>query len=105
ALPIWSRLFICESDSADALANWALNWNSLLDVDIAPVLDDEETRALGKSRGPASWTPREGGWQALRMAVFSLGAGVACLNSNTLRDYHVSSMKADGVRRAQGGGK
>jgi Protein of unknown function (DUF3303) len=59
---IWHAVavIICESDSADALANWALNWNSLLDVDIAPVLDDEETRALGKSRGPGSWTPREG---------------------------------------------
>ncbi len=37
---------ICESDSAEALANW----NSLLDVEIVPVLDDKETRALGKAR-------------------------------------------------------
>jgi hypothetical protein len=41
---------ICESDSAEAISNWALNWNSLLDADIAVVLDDEETRALGKKR-------------------------------------------------------
>ncbi len=41
---------ICESDSAEALANWALNWNSLLDIEIVPVLDDKETRALGKGR-------------------------------------------------------
>jgi hypothetical protein len=41
---------ICESDSAEAVSNWALNWNSVLDVDIAAVLDDEETQALGKSR-------------------------------------------------------
>ena len=45
---------ICESDSAEAVANWALNWNSLLDVDVVPVLDDNETRALGKSRETSS---------------------------------------------------
>src|SRR5215210_5949162 len=41
---------ICEADSAEAMANFALNWNGLLDVDIVPVLDDNETRALGKIR-------------------------------------------------------
>lgn len=41
---------ICESDSAEAVANWCLNWNSLLDVEVTPVLDDNETRALGKAR-------------------------------------------------------
>ncbi len=45
---------ICESDSAEAVANWALNWNSVLDLDIAPVLDDDETRALGKTREKGS---------------------------------------------------
>jgi hypothetical protein len=45
---------ICESDSAEAVANWALNWNSILDVDVASVLDDDETRALGKSREKGS---------------------------------------------------
>ena len=45
---------ICESDSAEAIANWALNWNSVLDVDVASVLDDDETRALGKSREKGS---------------------------------------------------
>ena len=45
---------ICESDSTEAVANWALNWNSLLDVDIVPVLDDDETRTLGKSREASS---------------------------------------------------
>jgi len=41
---------ICESYSAEAVASWALNWNSLLDADVVPVLDDNETRALGKKR-------------------------------------------------------
>jgi hypothetical protein len=45
---------ICESDSAEAVANWALNWNSLLDADVVPVLDDDETRALGKTREKGS---------------------------------------------------
>jgi len=47
-------VLICESDSADAVANWCLNWNSILDVDLAPVLDDNETRALGKARPKSS---------------------------------------------------
>ncbi|RYY22214.1 MAG: DUF3303 domain-containing protein [Chitinophagaceae bacterium] len=42
---------VIESDDAVAISNWALNWNPLLDITIAPVLDDEETRALGKTRG------------------------------------------------------
>ncbi|TKS59399.1 MAG: hypothetical protein EWM72_02207 [Nitrospira sp.] len=45
---------ICESDSAEAISNWALKWNSLLDVDVAVVLDDNEARALGKNRAKQS---------------------------------------------------
>jgi len=41
---------IFESNDAVAMANWALNWNPMLDVTVVPVLDDEETRALGKTR-------------------------------------------------------
>ena len=41
---------IFECDTAEALSNWALNWNQVLDLEIAPVLDDSETRALGKQR-------------------------------------------------------
>lgn len=41
---------ICESDSAEAISAWALNWNGIMDCDIAIVLDDAETRALGKKR-------------------------------------------------------
>ncbi len=41
---------IYESDDAVAMANWALNWNPILDATVTPVLDDEETRALGKTR-------------------------------------------------------
>ena len=42
---------IFESDNAVSMANWSLNWNSVLDItDITPVLDDEEARALGRKR-------------------------------------------------------
>ena len=41
---------IFESDDPVAISNWALNWNTVLDAVITPVLDDEETRALGKTR-------------------------------------------------------
>lgn len=41
---------IYESDDALAMANWALNWNPILDIVVTPVLDDEETRKVGKSR-------------------------------------------------------
>jgi hypothetical protein len=40
---------ICETDSAGAMAAWALNWNNVLDLDIAVVLDDKEARELCKS--------------------------------------------------------
>ena len=49
-LPRGRGVAICESDSAEAVSNWALNWNSILDVDVAVVLEDAETRALGKKR-------------------------------------------------------
>ena len=45
---------ICESDSAEAVASWALNWNSLLNAEVVPVLDDDEARTLGKSRAKTS---------------------------------------------------
>ena len=41
---------IFESDDTEAISNWALNWNSVLDLELTPVLDDAETRAFGKKR-------------------------------------------------------
>lgn len=41
---------ICESDDAQAVAAWMLNWNGALDIDTVPVLDDEEARAVGKQK-------------------------------------------------------
>jgi uncharacterized protein YceK len=48
---VWGRgVAIYETDSAEAISNWALNWNTILDLEFSPVLDDEETRELGKKR-------------------------------------------------------
>lgn len=41
---------ICESDDAQAVASWALNWNSVLDIQTVMVLNDEEARAVGRSK-------------------------------------------------------
>jgi hypothetical protein len=41
---------IAESNDAAAIHGWLLNWNSILDAEVTPVLDDEETRALGKQK-------------------------------------------------------
>lgn len=41
---------IYESDDAMAVANWALNWNNVLDAEVSVVLDDDEVRELGKKR-------------------------------------------------------
>lgn len=46
----FSGVAICESDDPMALAGWALNWNSVLDVETVMVLDDEEARAVGRKK-------------------------------------------------------
>ena len=40
---------ICETDDASALANWAIDWNGLIDVKITPIMDDE---TIGGVLGP-----------------------------------------------------
>jgi len=39
---------ICETNSAAALSLYLLQWNGVMDMDIAPVLDDDESAAVGK---------------------------------------------------------
>jgi hypothetical protein len=41
---------IFETDDPEAIPAWLLNWNHSIDIEVTPVLDDEETRAVGKSR-------------------------------------------------------
>jgi len=45
----FSGVAVCEADSTAAVAAWLLNWNEVLDAEITPVLDDEETRVLGRT--------------------------------------------------------
>ena len=40
---------IVESHNPEAVSSYCLNWNSAMDLNTAIVLDDAETRALGKS--------------------------------------------------------
>ena len=40
---------IVESNNPEAVSRYALNWNAAMDLHTAIVLDDAETRALGKS--------------------------------------------------------
>ena len=37
-----------ETDDPKALGRWLLNWNSIIDIDATPVLDDQETKELGR---------------------------------------------------------
>lgn len=41
---------ICETEDPMALASWALNWNSILDVQTTPVLDDKDAREVGRKK-------------------------------------------------------
>ena len=40
---------VYEASDAAALARYSLAWNKYMDLEISPVLDDEETRAIGKA--------------------------------------------------------
>ena len=42
-----SGLAIVETSDAQALARWALNWNHIMDLEMKPVIDDQEARAIG----------------------------------------------------------
>ena len=37
---------IAETDDPQALASWALNWNSAIDLEVSPVLDDDEATGV-----------------------------------------------------------
>ena len=42
---------IYECETVEAIAAYSLGWNSDMDLDIAAVTDDEETRAIAKQVG------------------------------------------------------
>ena len=39
---------VYETDSVEAISAYSLKWSEHMDLDISLVLDDEETKALGK---------------------------------------------------------
>lgn len=41
---------VCETDDPAAVHKWILNWNEVIDCEATPVLDDEESRAVGRER-------------------------------------------------------
>ena len=45
-----SGVAIYETDSPEALSKYALGWNEHMDLESSIVLDDDETRAIGKSQ-------------------------------------------------------
>ena len=47
-------VLICESDSLSDVQAWALNWNGILDLDITPVVDDDECKAMLKKKWGSS---------------------------------------------------
>ena len=51
----FSGLAICETDDPAAVHTWLLNWNHAIDAEVTPVLDDEETRAIGKKNDEFIW--------------------------------------------------
>jgi len=44
----FSGVGILETDDTSALFAYLMQWNQLMDMDVAPVLDDEESAAAGK---------------------------------------------------------
>ena len=39
---------IVETNDPEALSAWLLKWNDMVDIETTPVLDDKETRDLGR---------------------------------------------------------
>ncbi len=49
-LVTFTGLAICETDDPAAVHKWILNWNSIIDCEATPVLDDDECRAIGREK-------------------------------------------------------
>ena len=43
---------ICETDDDKALASWMQNWQGMCDISVVPVINDEDTRAIIRSKQP-----------------------------------------------------
>ncbi len=45
----YTGVFIVEAEDASTLSVYLGQWNPYMDMDVAPVLDDEESAAAGKA--------------------------------------------------------
>ena len=43
-------ILICESDDLSAVEAWTWNWNGVLDIEVTPVLDDDECKTVIKKK-------------------------------------------------------
>ena len=43
---------ICETDDDKALASWMQNWQGMCDISVVPVINDEDTRTILRSKMP-----------------------------------------------------
>ena len=41
---------ICESDDISAVQSWALNWSGVLNIEVRPVVDDNEAKTMLKKK-------------------------------------------------------
>ncbi|MBO21712.1 MAG: hypothetical protein CMM26_04950 [Rhodospirillaceae bacterium] len=44
---------ICETDNTSALANWALDWNGLIEIKITAIMDDDTIGSVLGQRAEA----------------------------------------------------
>ena len=40
---------IIETDDITAINSWLLKWNTIIDITATPVMDDEETKQIGRT--------------------------------------------------------
>ena len=40
---------IYECEDPQAMASWSLNWTTMMDIEITPVVTDDEAKAIGKA--------------------------------------------------------
>ena len=43
-------VLICESDDISAVQSWALNWSGVLNIEVRPVVDDNEAKTMLKRK-------------------------------------------------------
>ena len=51
SMPNWKGFAIVETDDPAAIMGWLINWvDAIDDINVTPIMNDEEARALGKQK-------------------------------------------------------